>query len=88
MLTVILRSACCGIAAVVVGMFLGTFAALFVVSYFASKSVAAAGDGEVGWDLVSMAHNMSSGWMLLPLLFFAVGFLIGFRHFSKSLATK
>jgi hypothetical protein len=87
MFIVLLRSVCCGIAALVVAMFSGIFIALCVGSYFVAKNVNSGG-GEVGWDLVSMAHNMSSGWLLLPVLVFAVGFLIGFRHFSKSLGTK
>jgi uncharacterized membrane protein len=87
MLTVILRSVCCGIAALVMAAFSGTFIALWVGSYFAAKNVRPGG-GEVGWDLVSLYHNTASSWLLLPLLVFAIGFFIGFRHFSKSLATK
>jgi hypothetical protein len=56
MVTVILRSVCCGIAALVVAAFSGTFIVFWVGSYFALKN-ALAGGGEVGWDLISMVHN-------------------------------
>ncbi len=58
-----------------------------IAMHSAAKN-ARSGGGEVGWDLVSLYHNTPSSWLLLPLLVFAVGFFIGFRHFSKSLATK
>jgi hypothetical protein len=87
MFTVILRSVCCGIAALVAAVFLSGFVVLFVGSYFAWKN-APPGGGEFGWDVVSLAHDTPSSWLLLPLLVFAIGFFIGFRHFSKSSATK
>lgn len=87
MLTVILRSACVGIATVVAATFLSFFVVLLTL-YFLSKNAAPEGGGEVGWDLVSMAHNTSPSWLLLPLLVFAIGFFFGFGYFSKSLARK
>ena len=41
------------------------------------------GEPEVGWDLVIMAHQVPFWVWLIPLAFFAIGFLIGFRYFSK-----
>jgi hypothetical protein len=88
MFTVILRSAFVGLAAVVAATFVGFFIALPVTLYFLSKNAAPEGGGEIGWDLVSLYHNTPSGWLLLPLLVFAIGFYFGFRYFSKSLAAK
>ena len=84
MLTVILRSACVAIATLVAAAFVG----LPIASYFLTKNATNVGDAEVGWDLVTLAHNLSPSAMLLPLLVFAVGFFFGFRYFSKSLARK
>jgi hypothetical protein len=84
MLTVVLRSACVGIATLVAAAFVG----LPIASYFLTKNTTQNGDSAVGWDLVTMAHNLPPSAILLPLLVFAVGFFFGFRYFSKSLARK
>lgn len=84
MLTVILRSACVGIAALVAAAFVG----LPITAYFLTKNATNNGDAAVGWDLVTLAHNLSPSAILLPLLVFTVGFFFGFRYFSKSLARK
>jgi hypothetical protein len=88
MLTVILRSTCVGIATVVAATFLSFFVVLPITLYFFSKNAAPEGGGEIGWDVVSLAHNTAPSWLLLPLLVFAIGFFFGFRYFSKSLARK
>ncbi|MFZ0522668.1 MAG: hypothetical protein WAN14_18155 [Candidatus Acidiferrales bacterium] len=87
MFTVILRSVCCGIVALAAVIFLGIVALIFVGFYLALKNPHPGG-GVVGWDVVSIFHNTFGTILLLPLLIFAVGFLLGFRHFSKSLASK
>jgi|HubBroStandDraft_6_1064221.scaffolds.fasta_scaffold08451_6 ABC-type Fe3+ transport system permease subunit len=87
MFKVILRSVCVGIATLVAAAFLGIFVGLPITD-FLTKNVSHDGDSEVGWDLVTMAHNLPPIAILLPLLVFAVGFFFGFRYFSKSLARK
>jgi|GEM_PF-4795007 hypothetical protein len=87
MFKVILRSALVGIGALVVTAFFGVLVVLPATLYFLTKRVAPAGGGEVGWDLVSMAHNSPDivGLIaLLALLVFAAGSYFGFRHFSES----
>jgi len=84
MFTVILRSVCVGIAFLVVSAFAGGFA----FALWFSRNLPAAPQQEVGWDLVTMYRNMSSTTRLLPLFFFAVGFLVGYRYFSRSLQDK
>jgi hypothetical protein len=81
---VFLRSLCTGIAALIASVFLGLFIGLPIAAYYLSKKFPPTpGGGEVGWDLVTMAHNTSPDFLLLPLLIFAIGFALGFRHFSR-----
>jgi hypothetical protein len=81
---VFLRSLCTGIAAVIASAFLGLFIGLPVAAYFLSKKLPPPPGGvEVGWDLVTLAHNTSPDFLLLPLFIFAIGFALGFRHFSR-----
>jgi hypothetical protein len=87
MFAVILRSVCVGFGALAIAAFLGVFVVLPVTLYFLTKHLAPSGDGEVGWDLVSMAHNQPGAAVLLAfaaVLVFAVGSYVGFRHFSES----
>lgn len=85
---VILRSVCWGIAALVAAMFTLGFVAFLSGAYFAFTNATPAVGGEVGWDVVSMIHNLPVSWKLFPLLGFAIGFVLGFRHFSGPLASK
>ena len=87
MFAAIVKSIFCGIAAFVAAIFLGLFAMVFAGFYFAAKN-SRPGDGAVGWDLVSLFHNTPRAILFLPLLIFAVGFLLGFQHFSKSFGSK
>jgi hypothetical protein len=84
MTAVILRSALVGIAsvvgAIVFGMPLGVIAAM------AYQRTQGSGSGEVGWDLVTFAHNYPTLSILLPVVVFMIGVYIGYRHFSRSLA--
>ena len=82
--TVFLRSLCAGIAAVIASAFLGFFVGLPIAAYYLSKKFPPPpGGGEVGWDLVALAHNTSPDLLFLPFLVFAIGFALGFRHFSR-----
>jgi hypothetical protein len=81
---VFLRSVCVGIAALFASALLGLFIGLPVAAYFLSKKFPPPpGGGAVGWDLVTLAHNTSPDFLLLPLFIFAAGFAWGFRHFSR-----
>jgi hypothetical protein len=88
MFTVVLRSVCAGIVALVGATLVGLFVVLPVTLYFLTKRVAPAGGGQVGWDLVTVAHSLPANSLLVPLVIFAPGFLFGFRYFSKSLARR
>jgi hypothetical protein len=83
---VIFRSICVGIASVVAALCLVMFAEIVFALYWAMKNAPSGGGGEVGWDLVTLAHNSPPIALLLPLLAFPIGFYLGFRHFSKSAA--
>jgi hypothetical protein len=91
MFKVVLRSVCVGFGALGIAAFLGVFVALPVTLYFLTKRVVPTGGGEVGWDLVSMAHNSPDIVKLIALaalLVFATGTYFGFRHFSESPARR
>ena len=89
MLTVIIRSICAGIAAVLLAAGLCLFVGLPIASYFLSRNAPPeSGNMEVGWDLVTMAYNTPTRAVLIPLLIFTIGLFLGLRHFSKSLARK
>ncbi len=91
MSTVVLRRVCVGIAALALAAIFGAFVVLPVALYFISKSVAPNGEGEVGWDLVSMAHNQPGALKLIALvalLIFAAGSYFGFRRFSEKSTRK
>jgi hypothetical protein len=87
MFAAIVKSIFCGLAAFVAAIFFGLFAMVLAGFYFAAEK-SRPGDGVVGWDIVSLFHNTPRAILFLPLLIFAVGFLLGFQHFSKSLASK
>lgn len=80
---VILRSVCVGIATLVTASILSPFIVI-VVLIIRSLSTTRSGGGEVGWDLVTLAHNLPVRWLLLPFAVFAAGFAFGFRYFSRS----
>lgn len=84
MFTIILRSACVGIAFLVAALFIGVPVMLTVATYYLERNSGHQSDGEVGWDLVTMAHLSPVSSVILPLLIFALGFVFGFRYFSKS----
>jgi hypothetical protein len=89
MLTVIIRSICAGIAAVFVAFGLCMFVGLPIALYFVSRNAHSGGQGEVGYDVVTMAHNYGAASIWIPLLvIFALGFFLGFRYFVKSLVKK
>ena len=91
MFTVVLRSVCVGISALVGTLLFGLFVVLPVTLYFLSRAVPPAAGGEVGWDLVTMAHNQPGAVRviaLLAILVFTVGYYFGFRYFSKSLVRR
>lgn len=86
MFTVILRSVWVGIAFAVVAVFLSLFVGLIVPLNTVSTNTIPGGGGEMTWDLVSIAHDYPTTALLLPLIAFAIGYFIGFRYFSRSLA--
>jgi hypothetical protein len=81
MVKIILQSACVGLGAVVAVAFFGIFVGLLLAGFFLSN--APPGGAEVGWDLVTMARNFSPTVLLFPLLVFAAGFVLAFRHLYR-----
>jgi len=80
--TVILRSFCVGIAAVVAAFFAWMFGALFLGLYLIRKVHPPAG-GEVGFDLVTLVHNSPISAKVLAPVAFVIGFAAAFRYFSR-----
>jgi hypothetical protein len=78
----ILRSACVGVAGVVIAAVGG----LFVGGFIAALRTPPSPDGEVGWSFVVTPHDYPVLSVVLPLLAFAIGFAIGFRYFSRAAA--
>jgi hypothetical protein len=83
----ILRSLCVGIASVALAGCVSGFIALSLWS-FNSSAAPPSGGQEVGWDLMVLARHGSPWIYIVPLALFAIGFLIGFRYFSKRQAIQ
>jgi len=86
MLTIILRSVCCGIAAAVIAVPGYIVASIWYVARRtpAVPAPAEAGGFEVGWDLMTMSHNATVGMSVWLLVAFAIGFLWGYWYFSRA----
>ena len=82
MAKLILRSFCAGIVSIALAGFVGAFIALSL-AFFNSSAASPAGDQEVGWDLIGLARSHLVPVIVAPLVFFTIGFLFGFLHFSK-----
>ena len=87
MFTVVLRSIRVGIAFVIAAIAIGVLVGLLLAIYFLWRN-GSEGGGEIGWDLVAMYHNSPMSAKLVPLAIFAVGFLVGFRCFSRSMVNR
>jgi hypothetical protein len=87
MAKLILRSFCVGIASVALAGFIGGFIALSLL-FFNSSATSQSGDQDVGWDLVTVVPDVSPWSYIVPLVLFAIGFLVGFRYFSKRQARQ
>lgn len=82
--TLILRSACVGIASAVVI----SIASLWIFAISSAILHPSPAEGpEVGWDLIGTWHSFSSAWLLVPFGGFALGFAIGYRYFTKQSRT-
>ncbi|HXZ12616.1 MAG TPA: hypothetical protein VEG64_09505 [Candidatus Sulfotelmatobacter sp.] len=88
MSVVILRSVCVGVATMVLGFPVVVIFGLFIATQYLTRNEPSVNGGEIGWDLVTLAHNYPAASILLPLALFMVGFLLGYRVFSRSLAKK
>jgi hypothetical protein len=88
MLSLILRSVWVGIATAAAAIFLTLFVGLPVTLMILSNSRGSSGRGEFGWDVVALGHSYQDIIILCTLIVFAIGFLFGYRYFSRSLAKK
>lgn len=62
------------------------FAWLLILMFLVIRAIPKSENGvEVGWDLVTMVHNLSLRQLLIPSVLFAAGFVLGFKYFSRSL---
>jgi len=87
MFTLIMRSFCVGLTFLVGAL----YASGFAFAFWASRSEPPAQQGpqlEIGWDLVTTYQHAPMMIKLLPLGFFLVGFLVGYRYFSRALPGK
>jgi hypothetical protein len=82
----ILRSFGIGVAGIALAGFVGGFIALSL--YFFNSSASSQGEQNVGLDLMALARNYFPWIYVVPLAVFAIGFLIGFRYFSKRQARQ
>jgi hypothetical protein len=84
MRTIVLRGFCCGVAAVVVSVPLFFFTMIWWTWHNTPPVPGGAtGGGEVGVDVLSLVHNGPGVMAVWFLAVFAIGFLLGFRHFLK-----
>jgi hypothetical protein len=84
MFIAILRSVCAGIASVVLAAALTMFVGVPLAMLFQAGNSPPGQEPEVGWDLITMWHGYPLSTKLVPALVFVVGFLIGFRYFSRA----
>ncbi len=77
MAKLILRSVCVGIASVFVAAFVGGFIALSLLFMNASS------DQPSGYDSFFIVIHPVTRIVFVLLAIFAIGFLFGFRYFSK-----
>jgi hypothetical protein len=81
----VLRSVCVGIASVALAAFIGGFIAL---SLLFMNSSAQPGGEEAGPRTMLIAHYHLVPAVVIPLVIFAIGFLAGYRYFSKRQARQ
>jgi hypothetical protein len=87
MFKLILRSTCVGIASIVLAAFASVFVGIAFAIVDSWRNPHQPGEPEVGWDLITMAHNNPAVAKLIPAVAvaaFVIGFLIGFRYFSMA----
>jgi hypothetical protein len=83
---VVLRSFCVGVAALVAALFVSPL--LLNIYVIIQSPPSPPGGGQVGWDVLTIFHNVGPLALLVPLTIFGIGFLVGFRYFSKQVASK
>ena len=91
MLTLLIRSVCVGIAAIVFAAVGGAFIGWAVAIAIAMLKPSPANSPEVGWDLVTMMHEhpgLATDLMLAALVVFIFGFVFGWRYFSRAEAAR
>ncbi|HXX45408.1 MAG TPA: hypothetical protein VEJ38_11815 [Candidatus Acidoferrales bacterium] len=87
MLTLVIRSVCVGIAAIAIAAIGGAFIGGAVAIAIAMLKPSPANAPEVGWDLVVMLKDhpgLTTGLKLAALLAFIIGFVFGWRYFSRA----
>jgi hypothetical protein len=85
MTKLVLRSVCVGIASVALAAFIGGFIALSLL--FMNSSAPSGGD-EAGSRMMLIVRYHLVPVILIPLVIFAIGFLTGYRYFSRRQARQ
>jgi hypothetical protein len=85
MTPLVLRSVSVGIASVALAAFIGGFIALSLL--FMNPSAQPGGD-EAGSGMMLIVHYHLVPIIVIPLVIFAIGFLAGYRYFSKRQARQ
>jgi hypothetical protein len=85
MATLVLRSVCVGVACVALTAFIGGFMALSLL--FMNSSAQPGGD-EAGSRAMLIVHYHLVPIVVIPSVIFAIGFLAGYRYFSKRQARQ
>jgi hypothetical protein len=85
MTPLVLRSVSVGIASVALAAFIGGFIALSLL--FMNSSAQPGGD-EAGSGMMLIVHYHLVPIIVIPLVIFAIGFLAGYRYFSKRQARQ
>jgi hypothetical protein len=89
MFKVILRSTCVGIASIALAAFASVLIAIAFAVVDLWRIPQQPSEPEVGWDLITVWHGNPAAAKLITVVAvaaFAIGFLIGFRYFSKSVS--
>ena len=90
--TAILRSVCVGVALAAGATVLAAFVGIAVSIYWIADNSPPTPPGvEVGYDLVTMVRNWGISWttvFVFAVVVFSIGFLVGFRYFSRPTTVK
>jgi hypothetical protein len=83
MVKIILRSMAAGIAGIVLALTVAMFVGVPLALLFQARTTSPGQEPEVGWDLIAMSSQYPVATKVIPAAVFVIGFLIGWRYFSR-----